>query len=44
MAYCGKCGTQIEEGVKFCTSCGTTMGVAQPIYHRRCRPHHRTWS
>lgn len=29
MAYCTKCGTQVAEGVKFCTSCGTTMGVAQ---------------
>lgn len=29
MAYCTKCGTQVTEGVKFCTSCGTPMGVAQ---------------
>lgn len=29
MAYCTKCGTQVAEGVKFCTSCGTPMGVAQ---------------
>lgn len=30
MAYCTKCGTQVAEGVKFCTSCGTPMGAAQP--------------
>lgn len=29
MAFCGKCGTQIEEGVKFCPSCGTDLS-AQP--------------
>ena len=29
MAYCTKCGTQVAEGVKFCTSCGTPMGAAQ---------------
>ena len=30
MAYCGKCGTQIEEGVKFCPACGAALQVAQP--------------
>ncbi len=29
MAYCIKCGTQVAEGVKFCTSCGTPVGVTQ---------------
>lgn len=29
MAYCTKCGTQVAEDVKFCTSCGTPMGAAQ---------------
>ncbi|MDO4756905.1 MAG: zinc ribbon domain-containing protein [Parabacteroides sp.] len=29
MAYCTKCGTQVAEGVKFCTSCGFPMGVVQ---------------
>ena len=29
MAYCTKCGTQVAEGVKFCTSCGAPIGVAQ---------------
>ena len=30
MAYCGKCGTQIEEGVKFCPACGAALQVTQP--------------
>ena len=30
MAYCTKCGTQVADGVKFCTSCGSPMGAAQP--------------
>lgn len=30
MAYCGKCGNQIEEGVKFCPACGVALQVAQP--------------
>lgn len=25
MAYCGKCGTKVDEGVKFCPSCGNPM-------------------
>ena len=29
MAYCTKCGTQVADGVKFCTSCGSPMGAAQ---------------
>ena len=28
MAYCTKCGTQVAEGVKFCTSCGTPATVS----------------
>lgn len=27
MAYCGKCGQQVDEGVKFCPACGTPMQV-----------------
>ena len=30
MAYCTKCGTQVADGVKFCTSCGSPMRAAQP--------------
>lgn len=29
MAFCGKCGTQVDEGVKFCPGCGAPMGEAQ---------------
>ncbi len=29
MAFCGKCGTKVDEGVKFCPSCGNDM-VAEP--------------
>lgn len=27
MSYCGKCGIQIDEGIKFCPSCGTAVQV-----------------
>ena len=30
MAYCGKCGTPIDEGVKFCPACGAALQMAQP--------------
>ena len=47
MAYCGKCGNQIEESVKFCTSCGNPMGVAQqphPSHRLHPNPRHRLTS
>ena len=25
MAFCGKCGTKVEDGVKFCSGCGAPM-------------------
>ncbi len=25
MAFCGKCGTKVDEGVKFCPGCGNNM-------------------
>lgn len=29
MAYCSKCGAQVSDGVKFCTSCGTSISSVQ---------------
>ena len=28
MAFCGNCGTQVADGVKFCPTCGTAMQAA----------------
>ena len=28
MAFCGNCGTQVQEDVKFCPSCGNEIGAA----------------
>jgi uncharacterized membrane protein len=28
MAYCGKCGTQVNDGMKFCPACKASMGNA----------------
>lgn len=30
MGICNKCGAQVADGVKFCTSCGNPIAVAQP--------------
>ncbi len=30
MAFCGKCGTKVEEGVKFCPGCGNAMEATAP--------------
>lgn len=30
MAYCGKCGKQIDNGVKFCPSCGEALQTPGP--------------
>lgn len=29
MAFCGSCGTKVEDGVKFCPSCGASVGVQE---------------
>lgn len=29
MAFCGKCGAQLNEGAKFCPSCGAPTGDEQ---------------
>lgn len=30
MAFCGKCGTKVEEGVKFCPVCGGQVAASAP--------------
>lgn len=30
MAFCGKCGQQVNDGIKFCPACGTPMAAASP--------------
>jgi len=30
MAFCAKCGTQVNEGVAFCPKCGAPQGAAAP--------------
>ncbi len=30
MAYCGKCGAELREGIAFCGACGTPIQVAPP--------------
>lgn len=30
MAFCPKCGVQLNDGVRFCPKCGTAIGVATP--------------
>ncbi len=29
MAFCGNCGTKVEDGVKFCPGCGTAIAVQE---------------
>ena len=30
MAFCGKCGQQVNDGVKFCPACGAPMAAVAP--------------
>lgn len=41
MAYCGKCGQQVNEGVKFCPSCGTPAGAAAPQENQPNQPENK---
>ncbi len=44
MAFCGKCGTQVNEGTAFCSRCGAPVAAAAaPKAHPflRCRTHRR---
>ena len=36
MAYCGKCGTKVDEGVKLCPSCGNPMEA--PASEQQAQP------
>ncbi len=29
MTYCGKCGKQVDEGLKFCSNCGAVVEIPQ---------------
>lgn len=31
MAFCGKCGSQVQDGAPFCPQCGAPVGVAAPV-------------
>lgn len=31
MAFCGKCGTQLNDDVQFCPACGAKVGAAEPV-------------
>lgn len=28
MAFCGQCGTHVDDSVQFCPNCGAQMGMA----------------
>ena len=38
MALCNKCGTNVEEGVKFCTECGADMTAPAPVVEEQAVP------
>lgn len=38
MAYCGKCGQQVNDSVKFCPSCGTPAGATAAHENRQEQP------
>ncbi len=40
MVFCGKCGTKVEEGVRFCPGCGNPMAAPDP----RQAPPQQEWS
>lgn len=33
MAYCENCGKQLEESVKFCTSCGASYPTNDDVHN-----------
>lgn len=42
MAFCGKCGNKVEEGIKFCPSCGEPMAVSTPTPQPEPQPQAQT--
>ena len=38
MAFCGKCGSKLEDGVKFCPACGASTETPQPDTGRQTTP------
>ena len=38
MAFCGKCGTKVDEGVKFCPGCGNAIEVAAAPEQQQAQP------
>ncbi len=41
MAFCGKCGTKVDEGVKFCPGCGNAI-EAIPASEQQAQPQTQT--
>lgn len=42
MAFCSKCGKQLDESSKFCTGCGTPVGTVQTNQNGSARPEYST--
>ena len=38
MAFCGKCGQQVNDGVKFCPACGAPMAAVAPTQETPPQP------
>lgn len=38
MAFCGKCGTKVEDGVKFCPACGTGIEASGGVTTETAAP------
>ena len=42
MTYCGKCGTKVEEGIKFCPGCGSEI-VAEAAAEEKVNTENKHW-
>ena len=38
MAFCGSCGTQVQDGVRFCPTCGNDLAAAQDSQVQQAAP------